>query len=116
MLFKCPLFNGEQILINALKVLSHSLIEDYTEIFCMTDEGDIPFIHCKISPMGLWSVGKIPVDDLNLIVIKFYVPALIHISISLKAQKSKSKLCYDLLEVGQSLLESGTHEWPMIRS
>jgi hypothetical protein len=30
--------------------------------------------------------------------------------------KSKSKLCYDLRSVGQSVLVSGTHRKPMIRS
>jgi hypothetical protein len=37
---------------------------DYTEIFFMTDKGDIPSIECKISLKGPKSMRK--VDGLNL--------------------------------------------------
>jgi hypothetical protein len=50
------------------------LIEDYTEIFYMTDAGDIPSIQCKMSLTGPKSTRK--VDGLNLIFTDFYVPAL----------------------------------------
>jgi hypothetical protein len=51
-----------------------SIIEDYTEIFCMIDEGDIPSIYCTASLRGPKSVRK--VDGLNFILIDFYVPTL----------------------------------------
>jgi hypothetical protein len=50
------------------------LIKDYTEIFYMTDEGDMPSIQCKTSLRGPKSMGK--VDCLSLIFIDFYVPGL----------------------------------------
>jgi hypothetical protein len=40
----------------------------------MIDEGDIPSIHCKMSLRGPKSMRK--VDDLSLIFIDYYVPAL----------------------------------------
>jgi hypothetical protein len=50
------------------------LIEDYTQIFYLIDEGDIPSIQCKMHLRGPKSMRK--VDGLNLIFIDFYVPAL----------------------------------------
>jgi hypothetical protein len=50
------------------------LTEDYTEIYYMIDEGDIPSIQCKMSLRGPKSMKK--VDGLILIFIDFYVPAL----------------------------------------
>jgi hypothetical protein len=50
------------------------LIEDYTEIFYMIDEGDYPSIQFKMSLRRPMSMRK--VDDPSLIVIDFYVPAL----------------------------------------
>jgi hypothetical protein len=52
----------------------NSLIEDYTEIFCMVDEGDIPSIQYKIRLRKPKYIRK--VDGLSLIFIDFYVPAL----------------------------------------
>jgi hypothetical protein len=49
------------------------LIEDYTEIFYMIDEGDIPSIQYKMSLKEIESMRK--VDDLSLIFIDFYAPA-----------------------------------------
>jgi hypothetical protein len=49
-------------------------IEDYTQIFYMTYEGDIPSIQCKMSFRGPKSMGK--VDGLSLIYIDFFVPTL----------------------------------------
>jgi hypothetical protein len=55
--------------------LCNTLIENYTEIlFHMIDEGDIPSIQYKMSFREPKSMGK--VDDLSLIFISFYVPAL----------------------------------------
>jgi hypothetical protein len=54
--------------------LCNLLIEDYTEIFYITDVGDIPSILCKMSLRRLKSMRK--VDGLSLIFIEFYVPAL----------------------------------------
>jgi hypothetical protein len=48
------------------------LIEDYTEIFYMTDEGVIPSIQCKMGPRGPNSMRK--VDDLRVFLIDFNVP------------------------------------------
>jgi hypothetical protein len=55
---------------------SNPLIEDYTQVFYMIDERDtrIPSIQCKMSLNGTKSARK--VDDLRLIFIDFYVPAL----------------------------------------
>jgi hypothetical protein len=50
------------------------LIEDYIQIFYMIDEGDIPFIECKMSLRGPKYIRK--VDGLSLIFIDFYVPAV----------------------------------------
>jgi hypothetical protein len=50
------------------------LIGDYTQIFYMTDEGNIQSIQCKMSLRGPKSMRK--VDGLSLIFIDFYVPAL----------------------------------------
>jgi hypothetical protein len=50
------------------------LIEDYTEIFYIIDEGDIPSILRNISLRGPQSMRK--VDGPSLIFIDFYVPAL----------------------------------------
>jgi hypothetical protein len=49
-------------------------IEDYTDIFYVVDKGDIPSIQYKTSLTGPKSTRK--VDDLSLILIDFYVPAL----------------------------------------
>jgi hypothetical protein len=48
------------------------LIEDYTEIFCMIDEGDIPSIQCTTSLRGPKSRRK--VDGLSPIIIDFCIP------------------------------------------
>jgi hypothetical protein len=50
------------------------LIKHYTKIFYMFDEGDIPSSQCTMSLRGPKSMRK--VDDLGLILIDFYVPAL----------------------------------------
>jgi hypothetical protein len=50
------------------------LIEDYTQIFHMIDEEDIPAVQYKMSLRGPRSMRN--VDGLNLILIDFYVPAL----------------------------------------
>jgi hypothetical protein len=50
------------------------VIEDYTEIFYMLDEWDIPCIQYKTSLRGPISMRK--VNGLSLIFIDFYVPAL----------------------------------------
>jgi hypothetical protein len=50
------------------------LIENYTQIFYVTDKKDIPSIQCKMSHKDPKSMSK--VDGLSLIVIDFYVPAL----------------------------------------
>jgi hypothetical protein len=50
------------------------LIEDYTQIMYMINEGDIPSIQCKMRLRGPKSMRK--VDGLNLIFIDFYIPAL----------------------------------------
>jgi hypothetical protein len=57
---KRSIFNKELILINVLKALAsvismcslhviNPLIDDYTQIFYMTDEGNIPSLECKMS-------------------------------------------------------------------
>jgi hypothetical protein len=50
------------------------LIEDYTHIFYVVQEGDIPSIQCKMSLRGPKSMTK--VDGMSLTFIDFYVPAL----------------------------------------
>jgi hypothetical protein len=50
------------------------LIKDYTEIFYIVDEGDIPSIWCKMGIRGPKFMRK--VDGLSLIFIDFYVAAL----------------------------------------
>jgi hypothetical protein len=50
------------------------LNEDYTEIFYMIDEGDIPSSQCKMSLRGPKSMRK--VDGLSHMFIDFYFPAL----------------------------------------
>jgi hypothetical protein len=50
------------------------LIEDYTQIFYMIDEGDIPSIQFVMTLKGSKSRRKI--DGLSLIFIDYYVPAL----------------------------------------
>jgi hypothetical protein len=50
------------------------LIKDYTQIFYMIDEGDILSIHCQMNIRGSKYMRN--VDDLNLVIIDFYVPAL----------------------------------------
>jgi hypothetical protein len=50
------------------------LIEDYTEIFYMIAEGDIPSMQCNLNLRGPKSMRK--VDDLSLIFIDFCVPTL----------------------------------------
>jgi hypothetical protein len=50
------------------------LTDDYTEIFYMIGEGDIPFVQFKMNLKGPKSMRK--VDGLSLIFIHFYVPAL----------------------------------------
>jgi hypothetical protein len=50
------------------------LIEDYTEIFYMIQEGDVPFVQCEVSLRGPKSMRD--VDGPNLIFIDFNVPAL----------------------------------------
>jgi hypothetical protein len=50
------------------------LIGDYTQIFYMTDEGDIPYIQCKMNLKRPKSIRK--EDGLSLIFIDFYVTAL----------------------------------------
>jgi hypothetical protein len=50
------------------------LIEDYTQMLYMIDEGDFPSIQCKMSLRGPKSKRKI--DGLCLIFVDFYVPAL----------------------------------------
>jgi hypothetical protein len=50
------------------------LIADYTQIFYMIDEGDIPYIQCKMSLGDLKPMRK--VDHLTLVFIDVYVPAL----------------------------------------
>jgi hypothetical protein len=50
------------------------LIEDYSKIIYMNDEGDVPSIQCKMSFRGHKYMRK--GDDLSLIVVNFYVPAL----------------------------------------
>jgi hypothetical protein len=77
------------------------LIEDYAEIFYMTDKGDIPYIQCKMSLKGPKSMRKI--DGPSLILIDFYVPALT--SRHVDPTKSKSKLRYHRRSVVQSVLE-----------
>jgi hypothetical protein len=49
------------------------LTENYTELFYMIDEGDIPSVQCKMSLRGPKSIRK--VDGLSLIFIDVYVPA-----------------------------------------
>jgi hypothetical protein len=50
------------------------VVEDYTDIFYMIGEGDIPSVQCKISLWGPKSMRK--VDGVILIFTEFYVPAL----------------------------------------
>jgi hypothetical protein len=50
------------------------LIEDYTEIFYIIDEGDIPSIQCKMRLREPKPMRE--VDGPSLILIDFYVPAL----------------------------------------
>jgi hypothetical protein len=50
------------------------LIEDYTEIFYTTDEGDAPSIQCKMGLREPKSMRK--VDGLSFIFIDFYVQVL----------------------------------------
>jgi hypothetical protein len=50
------------------------LIEDYTEIFYMTEKENIPSIQCKMSLRGPKSMRKI--DGLSLIFIDFFVLAI----------------------------------------
>jgi hypothetical protein len=50
------------------------LNEDYTKIFCMTDEAHITSIQCKMRLSGLKSMRKI--DSLSLIFTDLYVRAL----------------------------------------
>jgi hypothetical protein len=57
------------------------LIEDYTEIFYMIDEGDIPSIHCKMVLRGPKSMRK--VYGLSLIFIDFHVQRSLHFSVAL---------------------------------
>jgi hypothetical protein len=52
----------------------HTHIEDYTEIFYMTDKGDILSIQCKMNLWGPKSMRK--VDGLSLIFFDLYVPVL----------------------------------------
>jgi hypothetical protein len=58
----------------AVQVPLNPLIEDYTEIFHMIDEGVIPSIQCKMNFRGHKSMRNI--DGLGLIVINFYVAVL----------------------------------------
>jgi hypothetical protein len=50
------------------------LIQVYTEIFYIIEDGDMPFIQCKMSVKEPKSMSK--VDGLSLVFIDFYVPAL----------------------------------------
>jgi hypothetical protein len=50
------------------------VIEDYTEIFYISDKGDIPPIQCKLSLTGPKSMRI--VNGPSFIFIDFYVPAL----------------------------------------
>jgi hypothetical protein len=52
------------------------LIEDYTEIFLVIHERDIPSTQCKMSLRGPKSMRK--VDGLSLLFIDFYFPVLTH--------------------------------------
>jgi hypothetical protein len=53
---------------------SNPLVEDYTEVFYMIDEGDIPSVQCKMSLRGPKSMRE--VDGPSFIFIDFNVPAL----------------------------------------
>jgi hypothetical protein len=55
---------------------SNPLIEDYTEIFYMAGEGDVPSVQCKMSLRRPKSMRK--VDGLSLILIDFHVLAVRH--------------------------------------
>jgi hypothetical protein len=54
--------------------LCKPLIEDYTEIFYMIDEGDVPSVQCKMNFKGSKSMRK--VNGPSLIFIDLYVPLL----------------------------------------
>jgi hypothetical protein len=58
------------------------LIENYTEIFHITDEGDIPSLQCKVSLRGPKSVRTL--DCLSLIFITFMFQGLRHVPIALR--------------------------------
>jgi hypothetical protein len=64
----------------------YHLIEDYTEIFYVTDKGDIRFFQYKMSLRGPKSVRK--VDGPSLTFVECYVPAL-------TPRLKKSGLLYD---------------------
>jgi hypothetical protein len=61
------------------------LIEDYTEIFYVIDEGDIPSIQCKMSLRGPKSIRK--VDGLRLILIDSH-----HVSVALRPRHSSLRI------------------------
>jgi hypothetical protein len=52
----------------------NTLIEDYTKVFFMTHEGDVPSVQCEVSLR--WSKSVKEVDDPSLILIDFRDPAL----------------------------------------
>jgi hypothetical protein len=62
-------------------------IEDYTEIFYMIDEGNVPSVQCKMRLRGPKCTRK--VDGLSLIFIYVYVPVLIR---SLKSTETSLQL------------------------
>jgi hypothetical protein len=62
------------------------LIEDYTEIFYMTEEGDIPSIQYKMILRRPKSIRK--VDGLSLFSIDFMFQRLHHVSIAVEPRCS----------------------------
>jgi hypothetical protein len=50
------------------------LVEDYTEVFYMIHEGDVPSIQCEVNLR--WSKSVREVDSPNYTFIDFNVPAL----------------------------------------
>jgi hypothetical protein len=71
---------------------SNPLIEDYTEIFYMTDEGDTLYTQCKMSLRGPMSMRT--VDGLSLIFIGFYVSVL---TTRLNSNETSPQLCENII-------------------
>jgi hypothetical protein len=66
------------------------LIEDYSKTFYIIDKGNIPSIECRTSLTEPKSIRNI--DNLSLIFIDFYDPALtpVHSSIEISLQLSEN--------------------------